>query len=81
MKTHNLKIKMQYAWAVKLGIKTFELRKDDRGFKVGDLIEFTVIDGELPLPVYQITYVLKGVPEYGLADDYCILAIKPNLRD
>lgn len=81
MKTHKLKIKLQYALPVVLGAKTFELRKDDRGFKAGDLIEFTVVDGELFMPVYQISYVLKGVPEYGLAEGYCILAIKPNLRD
>ena len=37
-KIHELKIKPVYFEAVKEGIKTFELRKDDRNFKVGDIL-------------------------------------------
>ena len=36
MKVHNLKIKPQYFKDVVSGIKTFEVRKNDRNFKVGD---------------------------------------------
>lgn len=38
MKIHELKILPSYFEAVKNGEKTFELRKDDRGFKVGDIL-------------------------------------------
>ena len=38
MKVHNLKIKPQYFKDVVSGIKTFEVRKNDRNFKVGDLM-------------------------------------------
>ena len=44
MQLHNLKIKYEYLVAVTAGIKTFELRKNDRNYQVGDLIQFTVID-------------------------------------
>ena len=36
---HELKIKNEYLLAVIDGSKTFELRKDDRGYKVGDYLQ------------------------------------------
>lgn len=38
MKVHELKIFPQYFEEVLNGNKTFELRKDDRGFEVGDIL-------------------------------------------
>lgn len=79
MKLHELKIKQEYWEEVMSNNKNFELRKNDRDYQVGDLINFKVIIGEVIIPtesVYRITYVLKGVPEYGLSEDYCILGIK-----
>lgn len=38
MKVHNLKIKPQYFWNIVCDIKTFEVRKNDRNFEVGDII-------------------------------------------
>lgn len=78
MKIHQLKIKDVYARAVSDGSKRFELRKNDRDFKVGDLLKFNVIDSCFQMPfTYEITFVLKDVPEYGLKDGYCILGINP----
>lgn len=37
-KMHNLKITPKYFDAVKYGIKTFKVRKDDRDFEVGDYL-------------------------------------------
>ena len=80
MKLHELKIKEDYFNAILRGEKTFELRKNDRDYKVGDLIHFIKTDGleyfGHSRDVYRITYVLKDVPEYGLDKDYCILGIK-----
>lgn len=86
MKLHELKIKHEYLVEVVMGRKTFELRKNDRDYQVGDLIrfidirqsysdgcEYVYIDKDT---LYKITYVLKDVPQYGLDKDYCILAIK-----
>lgn len=35
---HELKIKPQYYEDIKIGIKTFEIRKNDREFKLGDIL-------------------------------------------
>ena len=87
MKLHELKIKHEYLIEVDRGRKTFELRKNDRDYQVGDLIRFIDIrqrnndnclcDIDIDdNTLYRITYVLKDVPEYGLDKDYCILGIK-----
>ena len=92
MKLHELKIKEEYLLEVALGNKTFELRKNDRDYQVGDLIRFidirqsnsdgcdyAYIDNDA---LYKIIYVLKDVPEYGLDKDYCILGIKKlNIKE
>lgn len=36
MKTHRLKVFIKYADAIMNGTKTFEIRKNDRGYEVGD---------------------------------------------
>ena len=88
MKLHELKIKHEYLIEVDRGRKTFELRKNDRDYQVGDLIHFVDIkdtkqndkcDCDIYIDnndLYKITYVLKNVEQYGLDKDYCILAIK-----
>lgn len=98
MKLHELKIKEEYFNAVIRGEKTFELRKNDRNYQVGDLIHFVEFSNkakyfdyaknkiatkqvtrefeENPNNLFEITYILKDVTEYGLDKDYCILGIK-----
>ena len=41
---HKLKIKYSYASKIAHNLKTFELRRDDRNFKVGDWIVFEIVD-------------------------------------
>lgn len=81
MKKHCLKILPEYGVSVLKGDKTFELRRNDRNFQVGDLIVFScpldaAIDERLQKKNYLITYILKNVPEFGLDPGYCILALK-----
>ena len=94
MKLHELKILHKYLVDVDLGNKTFELRKNDRDYQVGDLIHFIDIRENDSTSknriepnidentLYRITYVLKDVEKYGLDRDYCILAIKKlNIKE
>lgn len=41
MKVHELKLNTAYYDDVKTGLKTFEIRKNDRDFKVGDVLSLT----------------------------------------
>lgn len=76
---HILKIQKKYWEAVNIGLKTFEVRKYDRNYMCGDTIQFIVKEGKETLfedkAEYGITYILFG-GEYGLADDYCVMAIQ-----
>ena len=73
---HEVKIAPKYFEAVQNGTKNFELRKDDRGYLVGDiLILKEYVNGsysgkELAL---KIRYILRNCPEYGLMEGYCII--------
>lgn len=71
---HQLKIKQQYAIKYYEGLKPWEIRKNDRDFKVGDFIDFTIIENSC---VYRrkILYVFLG-GSYGLSDDYVILTLE-----
>ena len=46
MTTHRLKVLIKYADAIMNGTKTFEVRKNDRGYEVGDKIVFDVVTNE-----------------------------------
>lgn len=47
---HKLKTWPQYWDAVKSGDKTFEVRRDDRGFQKGDILELLRSDGVKTTP-------------------------------
>lgn len=75
MKKHEIKILPQYFQPVIAGVKTFELRKDDRDYQVGDLVKMREWDGNAYTGgkiVVDIKYILRDCPEYGLMDGYCI---------
>ena len=74
-KVHELKIKPKYFNDVCFNNKRFELRKDDRGYKVGDRILLKEWDGDYTgrvfTPNYPIQYILRDCE--GLEEGYCIL--------
>lgn len=47
MKTHELKIDPQYFEAIADGRKTFEIRKNDRNYKVGDRLVLREYDSSI----------------------------------
>lgn len=71
--THELKIKYEFAQLNHQGKKDWELRKNDRDFKVGDIIRFTVIEFGF-FYTRKITVVFSS-KEYGLQEGYVILSI------
>ena len=83
MKTHKLKLEIAFCEAVLNGTKTFEIRKNDRGYQKGDHIKFAPVKngGLFTFPCkhaisekeYEITYVLSG---WDLEDGYVALAIR-----
>ena len=84
MTTHRLKVLIKYADAIMDGTKTFEVRKNDRGYEVGDKIVFDVVTNEgyavgaaarhpLNGMTYRIDYILDDFE--GLAQEYVAFAI------
>lgn len=81
--THELKILPKWFEDVKSGEKTFEIRRADRDFKVGD---------NLVLKEYEkgrytgreiertIQYIYKGDGTYGLSEDFWILGLKTKVE-
>lgn len=78
---HSLKTWPEHYEAIVAGTKRFEIRKDDRGFKVGDVL--TLLEWKPSAQVYtrrgvsvRVTYLLHG-PDFGLPADMCVMSIAP----
>lgn len=73
---HDLKILPTYFKDLEPGIKRFEIRKDDRGYNVGDIFILREWHPDVGYTgnvfVERISYILRDCPEYGLMDGYCI---------
>ena len=81
MTTHELKILPNYFIEVWMGRKNFELRLDDRDYKVGDnlrLLEYHKGEYTGYECNREIEYILRDCPEYGLKEGYVILSFKGN---
>lgn len=75
-KVHDVKLGATFFEDVKTGRKTFELRKNDRGYKEGDTIVLHEYkDGTTTgrTITKKIVYMLEGFT--GLEDGYCILGL------
>ncbi len=75
---HDLKILPEYYDAVDKGVKTYELRFDDRDFAVGDMLilrEFTGTEYTGREVCATVTHILQNCG-FGLDDNYAILSIK-----
>lgn len=76
------KILPEYFEEVVNGNKTFELRKDEDNILPGDILvlrEWSSDKGySNRIAIMRVSYVLRNCPEYGLAEGYCIIAIKPT---
>jgi ParB family chromosome partitioning protein len=77
---HELKLHTDYFDRLVSGQKTFELRKDDRDFQVGDTLELVEVFGDYGRTSEEsrkllatVSYILRGYP--GLDVGYCVLAL------
>ena len=82
---HELKTWSEYFEEVFMGHKTFEVRKNDRDFKVGDTLilkewnDFREIFTGREL-TKTVTYVFKG-GSFGLEEGFVVMAIKSISED
>ena len=92
MKAHELKTDPEVFQAVLDGLKTYEIRKNDRGFAVGDTLVLretthsgAAIASGVPLEytgrqyATSVTHMLTG-PIYGLESGWSILSLRPNTK-
>jgi hypothetical protein len=78
--THHLKTWPEFFRAITSGDKTFELRKDDRGYRAGDVLHLqeydrandTLTGAEIWV---RVPYLVAG-PAFGLERDYVCMAIQ-----
>ena len=64
-------------------LKPFEVRRDDRGFKVGDILwlqEWTEKGGYTGLSKkFKVSYILRGV-EWGIMEGFCVMGLEQDVR-
>lgn len=77
---HRIKIKQCFLVHILEGRKTFEVRKNDRDYQVGDTIvfhplqdsDYNAYEVRSPIPNYEINYVT----DFGCQEGYVVLGIK-----
>lgn len=79
MKTHEIKLSIEFCDDVFSGAKSFEIRNNDRNYQIGDIIRFIPVSGNglhihhsVENKEYVITYILSG---WGLKEGYVALGI------
>lgn len=79
-KTVIKKILPQYFQPIVDNLKAFEIRKDEDDIQVNDLLRLREWNDETQEytgreATFRVTYVLRNVPEFGLAEGYCIISL------
>ena len=89
MKTHELKTWPEFFQPVIDGIKTFEIRKDDRDFQEGHIVRLMEWEPETGKYTgrsaeFRIKYIIKadrlGGDGLGIPMHYCVFSISPLVR-
>jgi hypothetical protein len=75
---HSLKILPEYYQEVEYGNKTFEVRKNDRGYKIGDTLELREYIPDLGYTGhasrFRVKYILHG-GEFGIEEGFVMMSI------
>jgi len=77
---HALKTWPGYYWAMVKGVKTFEVRKNDRDYQVGDLL---ILEEYCPKTEtysgesveFEVSYVMEG-GEMGVGKGYVVMGLR-----
>ena len=80
-RSHTLKTWPEFFAAIRSGEKTFEARKADRDYQVGDVLILTEWVPETGKPTGEfeertVTYMLHG-GQFGIEEGHVIMGIKP----
>lgn len=79
---HELKLQQPFFDDVFYNKKEFEVRKNDRNFKVGDRLKLVEFPSDKPRFVLKdVKYILEG-GQYGIENGYVVLGLKeiPNAQ-
>lgn len=75
MKIHEIKLLKEYAKPKQLGLKPFEIRKNDRNYQVGDLIRYIIPDDEHLNKMFERTlYQILYITDYEQKDGYVVFS-------
>lgn len=74
--THNLKIKMEYFEAVLSGLKAFEIRYNDRNFKVFDYVYLNEVDDKFDFTGRSIKVKITYITDFEQKDGYVVFGFK-----
>lgn len=74
-KIHSLKILPEYFEAVVQGYKTFEIRENDRDFKVGDRLSLHEYIPDKGYTGDYITVIVIYITDYAQQDGYVVMSI------
>jgi hypothetical protein len=83
MTVHQLKCFSKYWDQIESGHKTFEVRFDDRNYKVGDILIIrrgTNRGTNTRVLRRRITYKLDG-GKFGIMEGYCVLGLSDEILD
>lgn len=83
-RVHRLKTWPTYYDAIERGEKTFEVRRNDRGFQTGDTVELyrtyedapgSLVSSSTPLR-FRIGWILQG-GQFGIEAAFCVFSLAP----
>lgn len=73
MKLHEIKLLSEYAKPKLKGLKPFEIRKNDRDYKVGDLVRYIVPDNAQLNEAFKNTlYRIVYITDYAQQEGYIV---------